>query len=574
MTAAPTDPAVTGTDAAPTGAARDTGVVAVWTAVSRVSGLARLVVIAAVLGASHFGNLYQGTNLLPNILFEFLTGPLIASLIVPAIVGYIDTGRRDDVHRITGGFLGSILVAFAAVAVVVIAAGPLVLGALTLGVPDTAVSQQYTGIGWLLFGLLIPQVLLYAVVGTAVAVQNASGRFAFPAAAPLIENVGIMATLVAYAVVFGTGTPLAEVHAGHLLLLGVGTTSAVGLHAAAQWWGAKRAGVRLVPRIGWRDPQVRGVLALAIPSLGYAMSNAARQFGGLIVGSSIQGGVVAFQLAMSFYNLPVALGGRPVAQATLPRLARANAQDQEELATASRRAVRHSRRLGRRYRQTLAQALAMSMVLTVPAAVGLATLAEPLSVAVSYGQMRAMGGTALVAGALFGLAAGVVGETAFILGTQASYARRNAKVPLRIAMLRTGVTAAIMAYCLLAALQGSTLMAVLGLAITAGDLVAAACMWLYLRVRARHPFGVRTELLSTVASAGLLAATVTLLVALQDPLTGTVGKVPAAVLVLALSTVGGAAGYTLTQYLLGSQQVRDLMRLARPARNRPKGAPQ
>ena len=84
------------------GAARDTMTVAIWTMVSRVTGVARVIVIGAVLGPTFFGNSYQLTNVLPNLIFYgFLAGSLLSSLLVPALVRHIDAGdgARPDGWR-------------------------------------------------------------------------------------------------------------------------------------------------------------------------------------------------------------------------------------------------------------------------------------------------------------------------------------------------------------------------------------------------------------------------------------------------------------------------------------------
>ena len=84
------------------GAARDTMTVAVWTMISRVTGLARVIVIGAVLGPTYFGNSYQLTNVLPNLVFYgFLAGSLLSSLLVPALVRHIDAG--DGAETGAGG---------------------------------------------------------------------------------------------------------------------------------------------------------------------------------------------------------------------------------------------------------------------------------------------------------------------------------------------------------------------------------------------------------------------------------------------------------------------------------------
>ena len=70
-----------------------------------------------------------------------------------------------------------------------------------------------------------------------------------------MENLGTIAVLVATAALYGTGRGLGNLPTGELLLLGLGSTGAVALHAATQWWGARRAGVVLLPRPGWRDSE-------------------------------------------------------------------------------------------------------------------------------------------------------------------------------------------------------------------------------------------------------------------------------------------------------------------------------
>ena len=85
---------------APEGAVSDSLSVAVWTLVSRITGVLRGITIAAVLGATYFANTFQFTNSLPNLVFYgLLAGSMFSSLLVPALVGHIDsgTGQRKRV---------------------------------------------------------------------------------------------------------------------------------------------------------------------------------------------------------------------------------------------------------------------------------------------------------------------------------------------------------------------------------------------------------------------------------------------------------------------------------------------
>src|SRR5256885_5011509 len=115
-------------------AARDSMTVAAWTIISRVTGVIRFAVIAAVLGPTFFGNTYQVTNSLPNLLYYgLLAGSLFSSLLVPALVRHIDAHDQRASERIAGGFLGITLLLLLLVAPLAIIAGPQVLRFAALG---------------------------------------------------------------------------------------------------------------------------------------------------------------------------------------------------------------------------------------------------------------------------------------------------------------------------------------------------------------------------------------------------------------------------------------------------------
>ena len=76
---------------------------AVLTLVSRATGFARGIVIAAVLGPTFFGNLFVAANSLPNLIFELVIGSVIVSLLVPPLVTHLDLGDRAAARRIACG---------------------------------------------------------------------------------------------------------------------------------------------------------------------------------------------------------------------------------------------------------------------------------------------------------------------------------------------------------------------------------------------------------------------------------------------------------------------------------------
>jgi peptidoglycan biosynthesis protein MviN/MurJ (putative lipid II flippase) len=519
----------------PASAAGDSLTVAAWTVVSRITGLARFAVVGAVLGPTYTGNTYQFTNSLPNLVYYgFLGGTFFSSLLAPALVRHIDAGNWRASERVAGGFLGVTLAAMVAVTPVAIILGPLALKVAAIGGPH-AVGAAEVRVGRLLIMMFIPQMFFYGVVGTATAVMNSRRRFALAAGAPTVENLGTIAVLVATAALYGTGRSIGNLPTSEILLLGLGSTGAVALHAATQWWGARRAGVLLLPRPGWRDSEVRAVVRRALPALAQAGLDALQLLALLIAANRLPGGIVAFQIAFNFYALANNLGTAPVALSLVPRLARMHLDGD---ATA--------------FRDTLVSGLALGFFVTIPAAVAFLVLATPLATAIAFGEMGSTAGVTMVATALGPLSLAVVGQTAFMIVTFASYARKDTKSPLRSMMLQAAMCLGLVSSSLL--VHGPSVLFMLGLAVSVPVALAAchltARMWRTLSRRGTQRLA--PSLARFVAGAAIMTGPARLVATvvpdwLGRPLGPRVGIVVAALV--------GAAVYVAVEALLRAPEV-------------------
>ena len=436
-------------------AAGDSISVAAWTMVSRMTGVLRVIAIGAVLGPTLLGNTFQFTNALPNLVYYgFLAGSLFSSLLVPALVPSMDAGDRRSAERIAGGFLGVTLAALAVAAVSAVLLGPLVLKLGALGTQQQAVSASQERMGRWLLVLLMPQVLFYAVVGASTAVMNARRRFALAAAAPAVENVGILVVLAMSAAWYGTEATGDDAPMGQLLLLGLGATVAVGAHAALQWWGANHVGVTLLPRAGWRHPEVTALVRRTVPALGLAGLTALQLLTLLVLGNRVPGGVVSLQVGLTFYFFLIALGVTPVALSLLPRLARLHRRHEQTL-----------------FRETLVRGVALALFLTVPGVLGYLAISTQLAEVMSIGKMGSATGTALVAASMLSLGPGILGETVFVIATYAFYARQQTRPPLRSMMVQAVCFMALAGLTFL--VRGIAVPIVLGLAWSVASIVGA-----------------------------------------------------------------------------------------------------
>ena len=523
-----------GTDlAAPTSAVGDSMAVAAWTVISRLTGLLRGVVIAAVLGATFFANTYQFTNSMTNLLFYgLLGGSLFSSLLVPALVRHIDAGDRRAAGRIAGGVFGCVVAAVCLLLPGYVLMAPAVLHLAGGG----AEAGDQARAGGLLILLLMPQVVLYAVVGTATSVMNAHRRFALAAAAPALENLGIITVLVVVAVRYRhVAQAGAAVPTGVLLLLGLGTTSAVALHAATQWWGAWRVGIAVLPRRGWRYPEVRQVLRRGAVAVLQAALLAVKLLVVLALANRVAGGVVAIQLAVNFFFLPIAIGATPVALSLSPRLSRM-------LAPAERGT----------FRDTFLRGLSYALFVTVPAATAYLVLAGPISHAVAYGGFASGQGAPLLAAGLRGLALGVVGETVFMVTTYACYAMKDTRTPLKATLVQVGTC--LVGAALAATLSGTAFVAGLGLAWSVGSLAGAA--FLLHRLLTRLPVAeerLRGALLRTACASLAMAGPAVLAAAAT---TRWLDGPAAAAASAAVATLVGVLAYGIAHWRLGGDELR------------------
>jgi putative peptidoglycan lipid II flippase len=430
-----------------------------WTLVSRGSGLVRIVFVGGVLGATYLGNTYQAINALPNLIYyQLLAGSLFVSLLVPPLVARLRAGDTAGADALVRGFLGSVLGIGIAAAVLLIAVSPLILRLLALGVDDAGSAAAQRRVGFLLVLLFAPQILFYVVAGTGAAVMNACGRFALASGAPTAENLGIILTLVLVAIFYGAHVSLATIPSSEILLLGIGTTAAVGVHAALQWFGARREKIDLRPTAGWRDPEVSSVLRGIRAALAYTGLAAFQLFVTIIVANRVAGGLVAFQLALNFFYLPTAIVTWPLARALVPRLARFHQAGQM-----------------REFREDFAQAVALASFVAVPVAVAYACASSAIAHAVTFGKFDTHLGATYVEMSLLGLSAAVVGETWFTLSSYALYSQQDVRRPLRGMVLRVATTMALLPCAFV--VHGAWVLLAIGLAISGGSFVGAASLY-------------------------------------------------------------------------------------------------
>ena len=76
--------------------ARGAAIITVATALSRITGFVRVMVVAAAMGTTFLANTYQTANTAPNVVFELVAAGVLTSVFVPTFVDYLVRGRQDE----------------------------------------------------------------------------------------------------------------------------------------------------------------------------------------------------------------------------------------------------------------------------------------------------------------------------------------------------------------------------------------------------------------------------------------------------------------------------------------------
>ncbi|MBF6328065.1 murein biosynthesis integral membrane protein MurJ [Nocardia transvalensis] len=399
--------------------ARAGGHVAIASMVSRATGFARTIVIAAVLGTAAVGDAYTGANALPTMVYELVLGSVFASVAVPLLTRARRYGRTRS-REFTQRVLVAAVLGLGAVTAAAVLCAPLIARLFVAG-PD---QRQLTTV---FAYLLLPQIFFYGVAVVATAVLNVRDSFAAAAWAPVVNNVIVLLTCAVFVLVPGpvTLTP-ASMTPAQILTLAVGTTA--GIVGQATWvlLALRRTGFRW----SWRArpvPYTWRPVRAGLPVLGWILGYAAISQVGVAVTMRVafdHGGVLIANCADLLFQVPYGILAVSMLTVLMPRISRS-------AALGDRAAVIADLGRGARY----------LTVALIPVSMAMALLGPVLAAVVFTGRVDAEAAHligAAVAASAFGLAPfGLV-----MLQLRVFYAHNDTRTPtlINLAMVATKVT--------------------------------------------------------------------------------------------------------------------------------------
>ncbi|MFG1778865.1 murein biosynthesis integral membrane protein MurJ [Micromonospora sp. NPDC049048] len=234
-------------------AATNSAVMAIGSLVSRGTGFLRNLVIAAALGGALVGDAYTTAQILPGMVYEFLLGGVLTSVLIPVLV----RRRKSDAD-------GGQAYAQRLLTLAVLALG--VAALLAVGFASTLTwlygsgesTDGYSGLVTALARLMLPMIFFSGLSALISAVLNTRGHFAAPMWAPILNNLVVIATAGLYIAIFGADIiKPEEMTTGRILLIGGGTLLGVAIQAAGLLPALRKVGFRWKLRFDFRELGLR-----------------------------------------------------------------------------------------------------------------------------------------------------------------------------------------------------------------------------------------------------------------------------------------------------------------------------
>jgi putative peptidoglycan lipid II flippase len=391
---------------------RAASTVSLLTLVSRVTGLARELLVAASFGASAWTDAFNVAFRIPNLLRRLFAEGAFSQAFVP-ILAATHSREGDDVTRRLIDAVATVLFwALLVTSLLGVVLAPVVVWMMAAGLAEFDAAVVMTRV-------MFPYILCMSMIALSAGILNTWKRFAVPAATPVLLNVSVIAAawlLVPRFRLWG----IEPVYA-----LAAGVMAGGLLQLAAQVPALRRIGA--LPQIGlspaalraaWVHPGVRRVLRQMLPAVvGVSVAQLSLLINTQIASHVGVGAVSWLTFADRLMEFPTALLGVAMGVVLLPQLSAALARDEPQT-----------------YSNLLDWGLRLVLLLALPCAVALLVFAKPMvAVLYHYGAFSARDVQQTVR-ALMGYGVGLMGLVGVKVLAPGFYAKQDMRTPVRIAI--------------------------------------------------------------------------------------------------------------------------------------------
>lgn len=388
-----------------TGLIRSTGVIGIATAVSRVLGFVRDIVIAKFFGTAVYAQAFVVAFRIPNLLRDLIGEGATNAAFVPVLTEELSKKGKKEFFDLAQVILNMLFVVLALLTFLGIWASPVIV---KLIAPGFAADPEKFRVTVMLTRVLFPFLILVGLWAYAMGILNSLGHFAAPAYGPCVLNL----SMILCAAWFGE----------NVMGLASGVLAGGVLQLAIQFPALYKSGWRA--RLTWKftHPQARKIGTLLIPRGFGACVYQVNVFISTILASlsSIvgEGAVAALYYANRVWQLPLAIFGIALAQAALPAMSRHVVADDMQ-----------------KMKDTVSFSLKVLILILVPSTVGLAVLRIPITRILFERGAFTSYSTSITADALLFYSLGLTACGGIKILVSAFYSMRDTVTPLKTAGL-------------------------------------------------------------------------------------------------------------------------------------------
>ena len=390
---------------------RNVGTIGGLTAVSRVFGFARDMLLARVLGAGLAADAWQLAFTLPNTFRRLFAEGAFSVAFVPMYSRALHgEGGEEEADRFAGDVLSVfvwVLLGFSAIAMLAMPGIVWLLAREYQEVPgkfELAVTLSQ---------VTFPYLMLVSLVAMLSGLLNARSKFAPGAFVPVLLNVVMIGGIV-------TGYYLRGPQGDDVIVawaLAISLVLAGIAQLAYMWWAKRRAGVRLRIKVPRFTPQVKRLLMLMLPAtFGAGIYQISQLVDTFFATSLPQGSLTLLKMADRLNQMPLGIFGIALGTAILPMLAR-------HIQTGDNREAQRLQ----------SNAVEVGTLLTLPAAAALAICAPAFVTAFFVGGKMTPENGALMANIVVALVAGLPAYVLVKVFQPAFFSREDTRTPVWVA---------------------------------------------------------------------------------------------------------------------------------------------
>ena len=444
---------------------------------SRLLGFLRDVVLAAVLGATSTGDVYDAAFVLPDFLFYLVAGGFLSITFIPILSRYVAEGDIEGGWRAFAAVFKPVAVLVTLLTLLAMLFADRLVDAIYLRFPDFVgalagdtdggLTQEQLDQVTTLTRIVLPAQIFFVIGALFMAVQYTYERFLIPTLAPIVYNLAIIVGGIALrnsdipAIGFAWGVLVGAI-SGHFLL---------------QLYGARRAGLRWIRSVPISHPAFREYVVLAVPLMvGQSLIVLEEQLVRVFAQFGDPGSIFALGRARRLVMLPIGVIAQAAGVAAYPFLARMAAEGR-------------LRELGR----TLVTALRYVIFTSLAATALIVALSQPVVRVAFQRQNFTLDHTLVTASALVLYALGITAWGVQQVYARGFYARRQMWTPVVV-----GTTATLLAIPLMLWLSQDELFGVTGLALASSIAISAYAIALAVIWHRRLSTEGLTDLVSTL----------------------------------------------------------------------------